>query len=803
MGTESNQEINTETENLVTEELQKKFDVGIFGWWYNFNYGANLTYFALNRAIQNLGKSVIMLWRSTKTAEEPDTVQMGFARRYYQRSPRFPKDQLYKLNDYCDAFVLGSDQLWNPVLERFTGDQFFFSFADEDKIKLAYAQSFGNALSLPVSFSSKYISLVQNFTKVSVREDYAVETFEKGFGLKTQQVCDPVFLIEPEQYDEMLENTDLDLPEHYVLDFFLNPDDEKIDVSRKIRKDLGIKDYINFTDLDKPEKLVDGFDGEKVEINSRIENLVKAYKNADFVVTDSFHGTCMALIFNKPFISIANVIRGAGRFSSILSWAQQSDRLIYKLDDLGNKHLQRIDFENTNNIIRKAREEGIEWLREGLERKKRKDVEAHLLRKMCTGCAACLCACPTEAITLVPDAWGYYRSAVDLDKCINCGKCVKVCPALNPPDNKNDTEPKCFEFVSSNDEVLRKSTSGGIFPTLARAVFAESGVVVGAAWSDDLTVKHIIIDSEEDLYKLQKSKYLQSYTGNCFSEIKKILESGRKVLFSGTPCQATGLRSYLGKDYDNLLVVDIFCGNAPSAGFFSKYKEETYPDGLESYEFRYKNDETGWSAYPTRAVTKNGEEIIHDGPKNDYYQKVYHKHVMCAYHCQACKYQTFPRIGDLSIGDFWGIGSHDEELDTSKGVSIVLCNNQKGEFLFDHLPDDSWKVKKQVPLEWMGGNGCSYKGGKNWSSPKRDSFYAAILSEPFIRSVKIALRPDSKKKKVKPAEAKNKKTEYKNRIMSIIDTFRWSLKQKGKKRTIKYFGRLVFRKLRNIMHKIF
>lgn len=352
----------------------RKYDVGIFGWWYNYNYGANITYYALNRAIQNLGKSVVMLWRSTDDPREPDTVQMKFAKRYYNISERLSYDKLPKYNDICDSFVLGSDQVWNPDLEKYTGDQFFLSFADKEHITLAYAQSFGEYKNIPDSFANKYIGLVKSLSKISMREDYAVNACQKAFGVLTEQVCDPVFLLKREQYNELINNAKINLPEHYVLNFFLNPNADKMNISKHIRKDLKISKSVNFTDLENPEKLESGFLGEPVELNSRIENLIKAYKNADYIVTDSFHGTCLAIIFNKPFISIANVNRGVGRFKSLLSWTNLSNRLIYTEADLDDKHLLQIDYLEVNKTINKAREDGIQWLKNGFSMKISKDA---------------------------------------------------------------------------------------------------------------------------------------------------------------------------------------------------------------------------------------------------------------------------------------------------------------------------------------------------------------------------------------------------------------------------------------------
>ena len=389
-----------------------------------------------------------------------------------------------------------------------------------------------------------------------------------------------------------------------------------------------------------------------------------------------------------------------------------------------------------------------------------KTVAVTVPAKMCAGCSACVGICPKGAVSLVPDEWGYYRRAVNEALCVDCGLCTKVCPALQLPETGNSLKPECYEFIASDDEILRKSSSGGIFTTLAAQILAQGGVVVGAAWRDDFAVEHIVVESEEELWKLQKSKYLQSYMGNSLCRVKALLDGGRLVMFTGTPCQVAGLRTFLGKEYDNLFTVDILCGNAPSAMFFKKYITEDFGDRLKSYEFRHKSDKKRWDSIHVQITLNDGKTFTRSGPKDDDYQRVYHNHVMCAPHCEQCRYQAFPRMGDLSIGDFWGIKRHDPELDTFKGVSLVLCNSEKGKKLFDEIPDDAWRVKKQVPLEWMGGNGHSLKGGKNWCGPQRDQFYEAVVKMPFKQAVVYALGPREK--------AKPKKKSFKKKIKGGI-----------------------------------
>lgn len=725
---------------------KEHYDVGLFGWWYNYNYGANLTYFALNRALRGLGKKVVMLWRSDDNLAEPRSVQMDFAKRYYHISPRVRFGDLQRFNELCDDFVLGSDQVWNPDLEEFIDEQFFFSFVEPSRRKIAYAQSFGQYRSLPEPYIARYKDYVSRFTKISVREDYAVETLKNSFGAEAEQVCDPVFLIEPSQYDELLSHANIRLPRKYVLDFILDPDGEKMQLARTVRSDLGIQDYVNFTDLDSPEVRVGAFLGERVEAHSRIENLVKAYKNADFVVTDSFHGTCLALLFNKPFISFANAGRGVGRFESLLRSVGLTRRMIYSISELHGQHREPIDFSAVNVALASRRRHGIDWLKSAFDQPsvigKPSSVEGRLDTNRCVGCSACQAVCPVHAITLRPDKWGYYIRSVDGQACLDCGQCARICPELNPQERDSAQQPECYAFISADDETLRRSSSGGVFATLAREAFSRGGAVVGAAWTSELTVEHIVIDREKDLWKLQKSKYLQSSMGSCLQRVKELLTAGRFVLFTGTPCQVAGLQAYLGKDYKNLLTVDIFCSYTPSAEFFKKYLESSCPPGVRQYEFRHKRPEWNWDCTSERMEDAAGRVTTRSEIQQDDFQRVFHSHVMCPPHCEACHYQNIPRSADLTMGDFWGIAQRDPDIPTKKGVSVVLVNSSKGRAFFLGLPDSSFQLRKKMPLSAVGGNGFTTPGSKNYAPATRDTFFSAILQMPFREAVNYSLKPN-------------------------------------------------------------
>lgn len=354
-------------------------DVGIFGWWYNLNYGACLTYFALNRAIQKMGKSVLMLWRSGESTASG--MQIDFAREHYDLSDRCSYSQLRKYNDYVDSFVLGSDQVWNPDLEKYTGDQFFFSFVDRDKKKVAYAQSFGNYTSLPDKFINKYYRLVHNFDAISTREDYASEALYHDFDYENSQVCDPVFLINKDTYQELVDESDIEIEESYCLCFILDPNPEKINYIINAREYLQGKRIICLTDMENSKEKASRFGelSDTVIPGITIQNFLKLYSEADCVITDSFHGTCFSLIYGKPFVSLANYNRGVGRFESLLRLFNQSDRLIKNYLTPCYEKLSEQHEDDTNVIIEEEQARCTEWLKialnSNIDKRKMTEIE--------------------------------------------------------------------------------------------------------------------------------------------------------------------------------------------------------------------------------------------------------------------------------------------------------------------------------------------------------------------------------------------------------------------------------------------
>lgn len=744
------------TRNKWLEQRNKHYDIGMLGWWYGENYGSMLTYFALHQTLKSMGYTILMLHEATgyqkgRVRWSNNIAPMRFAQAHYDFTQQVDYREMKRYNDVCDMFLVGSDQLWNPDIGR-VNDDCFFDFASENKKLISYSTSFGNkdTRRFKGDFLIRNRKNLQRFNAISVREDYAVDIAENIFGVKAVQVIDPVFLPDITEYLSAAENATVKPEGRYLLAFILDPNENKKRRILEIAEKLALETIYYLTDpykqrIEQAKAIFNAPNMYQIEEISPM-NFLYAYKNAAYIVTDSFHGTCFSYIFHKNFNVFYNNKRGSDRFISLMQIMHLENRRIYE-DGQAETDLSEVDFSLAENNIRIQKERSIAWLKNVLETPIEKmpsillpdkAITAHLNKDFCMGCSACVNICPTNALELKQDELGYYRAVINYDLCVNCGNCKDVCPSYKLPEKNNMVNPKCFEFITADTGLLQKSSSGGVFGMLAEVVLQQQGAVVGAAWKCDFSVEHIIIEDIKELYRLQKSKYLQSYIGNILKEVKKKLENGQIVLFSGCPCQIAGLLSYLGKNYKNLVTVDLLCGNAPSTMFFQKYLQEEFPQGLKSYEFRHKVQ--GWNADCVTVTVTDGSSEVRRGGAQDNYQRVYHNHVMCAPHCEQCKFQSLPRYGDITIGDFWGISKKDPTVDTKGGVSAVLINSEKGAEFFDSIDKNRIKVKKEVPVEWLAGNGF-VNGNSNWCSPKRNDFYKAIKTMSFLEASDYALKP--------------------------------------------------------------
>ena len=313
----------------------------------------------------------------------------------------------------------------------------------------------------------------------------------------------------------------------------------------------------------------------------------------------------------------------------------------------------------------------------------------------CNGCGACFNICPKNAITMQANVEGFLEPVINKEKCTDCGLCERICRKLY---DKNNDNPACYAVMAKDSVRLSGSSSGAIFPVIAAKILSHNGYVCGAAFNKDWKVEHVIIDDISKLPELQGSKYVQSDTNTCFKQVKTLLEENKKVLFTGTPCQIGGLRNFLNKNYENLICIDIVCHGTPSPKVLEKYLNENFDKKLIA-TINHRSKLNGWNQlYTTTTTTTTTGNFIAERSHTDDYLKAFLYNLSIRKSCFECKYQAIPRQGDLTIGDFWGIGEYKPEYNDEKGTSLLLINNEKGAKLAEEIKHE-FKLFEEVPLD--------------------------------------------------------------------------------------------------------
>ena len=316
-----------------------------------------------------------------------------------------------------------------------------------------------------------------------------------------------------------------------------------------------------------------------------------------------------------------------------------------------------------------------------------------IITENCTGCRTCEQICPKHCISMQPDNEGFITAYVDEQKCIECGLCKKRCPQ-NRGDLINHTAIRTLGARLKDEATLYKSASGGAFAGLATKVINDGGIVYGVRYDDKLRAYHTKAETIEELMPLLSSKYVQSDTENTYAEVKEQLATGRMVLYSGTGCQIAGLKSFLNKEYANLIMVDLICHGVTSPLLFAKYiemLEKKHGTRIEEFDFRDKKG--GWGLgykYKYKNIYKYGSCQI----------SPYYKYFLdgTAYRecCYSCKYAKTERCGDITIADFWGVEKFHPEFYSTKGVSLVLINTEKGNDFWNSMNDDFHTVESKL-----------------------------------------------------------------------------------------------------------
>lgn len=324
-------------------------------------------------------------------------------------------------------------------------------------------------------------------------------------------------------------------------------------------------------------------------------------------------------------------------------------------------------------------------------------------KKNCCGCHACITICTKHCITMHTDEEGFLYPMVDKDACIDCGLCEKVCPVINQNEPRKPL--KVYAAKTQNEDIRRQSSSGGIFTLLAEKVIDEGGVVFGARFDKDWNVIHSWTDTVEGIAAFRGSKYVQSTIGDTYREAREFIKKGRKVLFSGTPCQIAGLKKFLRKDYDNLFTVDVVCHGVPSPLVWHTYLNEickqlciknsdgnnTHSSSLDELPVitgvSFRDKTNGWKKFCLRLnyAPKNtvctstiGENVFLQPLTDNIFMHIFIRNLSLRPSCYDCPSKGFKSCSDITLADFWGIELVDDDFKDDKGCSLVIENTDKG-----------------------------------------------------------------------------------------------------------------------------
>lgn len=363
-----------------------RYDVGLVGWWFSANYGSVLTYYALGKILEDMDLLPILVRIPKKNNTEWEVItekNIEFMQKYFFVTKPRKFEEMQKCNQFCDMFLLGSDQLWVHTYNKLVGYTFYLDFAEANKKKIAYATSLGYSEYKGDEEDKKIVkTLLKRFDAISVRESSGVELCKNEFNIEVQRKLDPVFLCDVKHYDALAEQSKIKENEKYILCYILDPTEEKRSAIRMLEKKYEAESRI-VLDMRNFDQSVVVWQDEKILKDVGIEDFIYLIKNCSFLFTDSHHGVCFGLIYHKNFATVANARRGRTRFDSLFKLLHMEEVLLEegilceKIDQI-----MEIDYKEVDNILGREKEASLEWLKEALfSEKKKEDMSEELFAK--------------------------------------------------------------------------------------------------------------------------------------------------------------------------------------------------------------------------------------------------------------------------------------------------------------------------------------------------------------------------------------------------------------------------------------
>ena len=597
-----------------------------------------------------------------------------FRTNYFNYTDRcITASDFFDLNKSYDGFLCGSDQIWAPTCFN---PHYFLDFVADPNRMMAYAPSIGLPEVQNEDIAKHMSQLIARFNYLSVREEEGANVIEELIGIRPQVVADPTLLYDGQYWAKIAKNVHNTSDSNYLLCYFLKEDKTRWKGIAQFAQRLGLD--VKVIPVFKSD-ITSGFETVNGAGPAEFLHLVKC---ASFVLTDSFHGTLFSILFEKQFYCIKRFSDSDrksqnSRIYNILRIAGLADRFIDFQEIESN--VEEISFDQVRSRIDTYRNSSWEYLRNAISGIESATKLKHSsISAVCCGCGGCAVVCPRDAVEISTDHYGFIQSTMDVQRCIDCGLCERVCPFSNRNMKHDLSEAANVYAYMSNDDVLKKSSSGGFARDAAYYALVNDYLVCGCADGDiPGSAEHILVTDLDELSQLQGSKYAQSKFVKAFD---LLTVPGRKIVI-GTPCQIAAIHNLaVMKDVRNdFVLIDLICHGVPTANLIQRCVEKISSRIGHVDKIIYRNkEEAGWQDWQ---ITYMGdEETLSFSQTNSVFYHFFEAGYAYCLACYDCEWRH-ASCADIRIGDYWG----EKYANNHTGVSIVIAMNKSGDEFINNI----------------------------------------------------------------------------------------------------------------------
>ena len=628
--------------------------------------------------------------------------------------------EVYDLVKDAELCIVTDEQLWSLREDNVVVRSLFLrDIPVKRKIAFDASSSLDTKMSYLQKMMAKYF--ISEFETVYVSDKKLKQYIENQLEKECTIICDSSLLLRKKEFKPLL--VEYTSAKDYIVADIKDEHGEAAKVIKKVMEETKLPVYnVHFKGTFHNEL------GEKYTPGEYLGIVA----SAKYVVTDHYQGAIFAMQYGRPMVYVEGFEQDE-RTTDLLKTVKLKANILEDSNSYENvEQFKLFTPHNLHKRLGRVKTDTVRLLDKltGMEEDHEEYVQAPtgILKRDCCGCYACQEVCPVDAIRMTEDQKGFFYPVVDENKCINCMLCNKSC-VINKPRlvEHEETYPKVVAAYNKDLDTRKGSSSGALFPGLAKYIIEEKhGYVAGVCYNENMDVVSEIADNMEDVKKFYGSKYAKSKLDGSYRRIKALLDDGHYVLFSGLPCECSGLRAYLRKDYEKLFICEIMCHAAPSTKVFKKYVsflENKFKDKVTNVTFRRKTK--GWLPHHTSLVIEfaNRKPLSVTNRTNNYY-RIFANDYIARESCSSCRFTYLNRAGDVTIGDFWGIQDIHPDMFDNQGASFILINNSQGAKIWDAIKDNF--VVKDTTLQ------NAFK--KNHSEPihyriEREEFFRRMENE--------------------------------------------------------------------------